>query len=101
MLIAQGIGICITSFPNMIWQIYTVSTQKIAKDALRTAQENLVNTICVLIGFSTHAITFYVYLLASSTFRKNVKNMFFNRREITPMKNDNIAVIHVEQPQKL
>lgn len=96
-LIAQSIGICVTSFPNMIWQIYTVSTQTMTKDSFRLAQENLINTICVLIGFSTHAITFYVYLIASSTFRKNVKNMFFNYREITPMKNDDIPVINIER----
>jgi hypothetical protein len=60
------------------------------KNSLRNAQENLINTICVIIGFSTHAITFYVYLLASSTFRKNVRNMFLIARQIVPLKSVDI-----------
>ncbi|CAF0781970.1 unnamed protein product [Adineta steineri] len=87
MLIAQSLAILITSFPNMIWQIYTVSSNSIVKSALRNAQENLINTICVLIGFSTHAISFYIYLLASPTFRKNVKQMFLRFRQIAPLTN--------------
>ncbi|CAF0782040.1 unnamed protein product [Adineta steineri] len=87
MLIAQSLAILITSFPNMIWQIYTVSSNSIDKSALRNAQENLINTICVLIGFSTHAISFYIYLLASPTFRKNVKQMFLRFRQIAPLTN--------------
>jgi hypothetical protein len=100
MLIAQSIGICITSFPNMIWQIYVVSTNSTIKNSLRVAQENLINTICVLIGFSTHAITFYVYLIASSTFRKNVKTMFLKTRQIIPLSNGNIVKITITQDSR-
>ncbi|CAF1136786.1 unnamed protein product [Rotaria sordida] len=95
MLIAQSIDILITSFPNMIWQIYTVTSQSITKSSLRMAQENLINTICVLIGFSTHAITFYVYLLASSTFRKNVKDMLLRNRRIKPLSNANVIKVTI------
>jgi hypothetical protein len=95
MLIAQSIGICLTSFPNMIWQIYSVSSTSITKNSLRAAQENLINTICVLVGFSTHAITFYVYLIASSTFRKNVKEMFLRTRRIIPLANLDVVKITI------
>ncbi|CAF0966407.1 unnamed protein product [Rotaria sordida] len=95
MLIAQSIDILITSFPNMIWQIYTVTSQSTTKSSLRMAQENLINTICVLIGFSTHAITFYVYLLASSTFRKNVKDMLLRNRRIKPLSNANVIKVTI------
>jgi hypothetical protein len=95
MLIAQSIVIFLTSFPNMIWQIYTISTNSTIKDSLRVAQENLINTICVLLGFSTHAITFYVYLIASPTYRKNVKEMFLRTRQITPLKNHDIVKITI------
>ncbi|UJR32796.1 hypothetical protein I4U23_020258 [Adineta vaga] len=88
MLIAQSIGIFITSVPNMTWQIYSVSTNSIQKNSLRIAQENLVNTICVLLGFSTHAITFYVYLISSSTFRQNIKQIFVHTpHRIEPLTN--------------
>ncbi|CAF4545049.1 unnamed protein product [Rotaria socialis] len=99
MLIEQSIGILITSFPNMIWQIYTVSTNSAIKSALQLAKENLINTICVLTGFSTHAITFYIYLLASSTFRKNVQEMFLSRR-ITPSRNVDLVQITITKPDQ-
>ena len=95
MLIAQSFEIFITSFPNMIWQIYVVSSNSIVKNSLRIAQENLINTICVLIGFSTHAVTFYVYLLASSTFRKNINGMFLRTRQIVPLTNGDIVKLTV------
>ncbi|CAF1088032.1 unnamed protein product [Adineta ricciae] len=94
MLIAQSIGILLTSVPNMVWQIYAVSSSSLPKSALRNAQENLVNAICVLIGFSTHAITFYVYLLASSTFRRNIKQIFTrNPIQIAPIANGDLGKI--------
>ena len=101
MLIAQSFGICVTSVPNMIWQIYSVTTNSTTKDSLRQAQENLLNTIGVLIGFSTHAITFYVYLLASATFRKNVKDIFFRTQRIAPARNtDMVRITLTHEDQK-
>ncbi|CAM4768092.1 unnamed protein product [Rotaria magnacalcarata] len=100
MLIAQSFGILITSFPNMIWQIYTVSTNSTIKSSLQLAQNNLINTICVLIGFSTHGITFYIYLLASSTFRKNVQEMFLRSRRIAPSRNVDLVQITITKPDQ-
>ncbi|CAF1387854.1 unnamed protein product [Adineta steineri] len=76
MIIAQIFVIVITSLPSAAYSIYTISTRTISKSTWRLAVENLVNTICVLIGFLTHAIMFYVYLIASPSFHQNVKNMF-------------------------
>ncbi|CAF1481887.1 unnamed protein product [Rotaria sp. Silwood1] len=100
MLIAQSFDIFITSFPNMIWQIYTVTSQSTTKSSLRIAQENLINTICILIGSSTHAITFYVYLLVSSTFRKNVKDMLLRNRRIRPLSNADVIKITIINPDQ-
>ena len=101
MLIAQSFGICVTSVPNMIWQIYSVTTNSMTKDSLRQAQENLLNTIGVLIGFSTHAITFYVYLLASATFRKNVKDIFFRAQRVAPARHtDMVRITLAQEDQK-
>ena len=97
MLIAQSFAIFVTSMPNMIWQIYIVASNNIQRNALRQAQENLLNTICVLIGFSTHAVAFYVYLIASPTFRKNMKDLFCRARRITPSRNVNIIQLTVSQ----
>ena len=71
MIISQIIVIIITSAPNAIFSLYTISTRTVIKNAYRSALENVFNTVCVLIGFLTHAIMFYIYLLASSQFRKN------------------------------
>ena len=88
MLIAQSCAIFVTSFPNMVWQIYAVSTNSTKRNSLRAAQENLINTVCVLLGFSTHAIAFYVYLLASPTFRKNVRENLSRARRVAPTLSD-------------
>lgn len=97
MLIAQSLGIFITSIPNMAWQIYIVASNDVKKDSLRQAQENLLNTVCVLIGFSTHAIAFYVYLIASPTFRKNIRDLFCRARRVNPSKNIDIIQLTPSQ----
>ena len=75
MVIAQIIVVILTSFPSACFSLYTISTRTISKNQLRLAIEGLVSTVCVLIGFLTHAIMFYVYLIASPHFRQNVKVM--------------------------
>lgn len=84
MLIVQSIAILVTSTPNMVWQIYSVSTQSTRKADLQQARENLFNTFCVLTGFSTHALAFYSYVLGSPTFRKSVRELMFCSRRVSP-----------------
>ena len=84
MLVAQTGGILITSTPNMIWQIYSVSTKTVQKNPMRQSRENLFNTLCVLVGFSTHAVTFYTYYIGSPTFRKNIHDTVCKGRRIAP-----------------
>jgi hypothetical protein len=76
MIIAQIIVVIVTSSPSATYSLYTISTRTVSKNSVRVAIETLVNTVCVLIGFLTHAIMFYVYLIASPHFRQNVKAMF-------------------------
>ena len=76
MIVSQIVVIVLTSLPSAIYAIYTLCTRSLVKSPLRLAGENLVNTICVLIGFLTHAVMFYVYLLASAQFRRNVQLTF-------------------------
>jgi hypothetical protein len=76
MIIAQIIVVIVTSLPSATYSLYTISTRTVTKSSWRLALENLINTVCVLIGFLTHAIMFYVYLIASPNFRQNVKIMF-------------------------
>ncbi|CAF1304667.1 unnamed protein product [Rotaria sp. Silwood1] len=76
MTIAQMIVVIITSFPSAVYSVYTISTRTIIKSLWRLAVETLANTVAVLIDFLTHAIMFYVYLIASKGFYQNVKTMF-------------------------
>ncbi|CAF2820465.1 unnamed protein product [Rotaria sp. Silwood2] len=76
MIIAQIIVVIVTSLPTAVYSVYTISTRTVIKSSRRLAIETLVNTVCVLIGFLTHAIMFYVYLIASTSFHQNVKTMF-------------------------
>jgi hypothetical protein len=76
MIIAQIIVIIVTSCPTAVYSLYTISTRTVNRNSWRLALETLINTVCVLIGFLTHGIMFYVYLIASPHFRQNVKIMF-------------------------
>jgi hypothetical protein len=76
MIIAQIVVVIVTSCPSAVYSLYTISTSTVSRSAWRSALETLVNTVCVLIGFLTHAIMFYVYLIASPHFRQNAKIMF-------------------------
>ena len=76
MIVAQIVVIILTSLPSAVYAIYTLGTRTTSKGSSRLAVENLVNTLCVLIGFLTHAVMFYVYLFASLQFRLNVRLSF-------------------------
>ena len=53
MIIAQIIVVIVTSFPSAVYSVYTISTRTVIKDSWRLAVENLINTVCILIGFLT------------------------------------------------
>lgn len=76
MIIAQIIVVVFTSFPNVAYSVYTISTRTVNRNSWCLALNSLINTICFLIGFSTHASMFYVYLIASRNFYENVQNIF-------------------------
>jgi hypothetical protein len=76
MIIAQIIVIIVISLLITVYSLYTISTSTISTNSWRLAVENLMNTVCVLIDFLTHAIIFYIYLIASLSFHQNVKTMF-------------------------
>lgn len=80
MMIAQICVVLFTSVPNVIVQIYSLATRTTVKSTLRQAQEGLLIAILTMLGFVTHAGTFYVYLVASRSYRKNVKTVIFRCR---------------------
>ena len=77
MMIAQICVVLFTSIPNVILQTYSLATRNTVKTTLRQAQEGLLIAILTMLGFVTHAGTFYVYLVASRSYRQNVKSVIF------------------------
>ena len=84
MIIAQIIVLVFTSFPDTIFQLYTVSTSTASIDSLLYAQENFASNVCLIVGDLTYALSFYVYWIASPIFRQNIKAMFLIRQQISP-----------------
>jgi hypothetical protein len=80
MMIAQICVVLLTSVPNVIVQIYVLATRVTIKNTLRQAHEGLLTAALTMLGFITHAGTFYVYLIACRRYRKNVKAVIFPRR---------------------
>jgi len=79
MMIAQICIVLITSVPNIFVQIYTLSTRTMVKSNLRQAEEKLVTAAITMFGYTAYAGSFYVYLIASRKYRKNVRTIIFRR----------------------
>ena len=77
MMIAQIGVVLLTSVPNILLQIYMWSSSMMVKSSLRVAQEGLSVAILSMLGFVTHAATFYVYLIASRKYRETAKTILF------------------------
>ncbi|CAF3915522.1 unnamed protein product [Rotaria sp. Silwood1] len=84
LIIAQMIVILATTFPTVIWLIYTITTQNVSKSSLLHAQEAIVSTVFVLPAYCPYSIMFYVYLIVSPVFRRNVKCLVLGKRRILP-----------------
>jgi hypothetical protein len=73
MMIAQIFVVLLTSVPSAITQIYMLVTRTTVKSSLRQAQETLLTAALSMFGYTTHAGAFYAYLIASRSYRNNVK----------------------------
>jgi hypothetical protein len=81
-LLAQTVMVLLTSIPNVINQMYFFYTRTVPKNSLRLAQESVVSSVFTLLGFSTHSISFYVYMCTSKAFRQNIRSFFVLRRNL-------------------
>jgi len=77
MMIAQICLVLLTSISNIVVQVYSLSTRTMFKSPVHLAQEGLLTAALSMFGFTTHASTFYIYLIASRSYRNNVKNVIF------------------------
>ncbi|CAF3679564.1 unnamed protein product [Rotaria sp. Silwood1] len=99
LIIGQVIVIVITTFPIVIWLIYSIATKKISKDSVRLAQEAIISSACGIAAHCPYAIMFYVYLIISPVFRRNVKCLFLQTVQISPLKNVKLVRNSILQPE--
>lgn len=89
MLLAQVLVIIILTSPYCIYQLYSLITANVTKDALRTAQENLASKITGVVSYYAHSSSFYLYTLTGAVFRKEFLKIIrqygcLNRNMIAP-----------------
>jgi hypothetical protein len=77
MILAELIMVCFTSLPNIISTIYSMATVSVINSQLRTAQDNLWSNVLAVFSISAYSGSFYVFLIASSAYRKNVKTVLY------------------------
>jgi hypothetical protein len=80
MLLIQMMMILFTSIPSAINQMYFFYTRTTPKSSLRIAAEGVLSSVIVLLGFSTHCFSFYIYILTSKAFRQNIQSLFLLRQ---------------------
>lgn len=81
MMFAEVGMACFTSLPNIVSNIYTLSTQTMKKSSLRAAQDNVWFNIFTTINTLTYVLSFYLFLAVSSNFRHNVKMILFCQKQ--------------------
>jgi hypothetical protein len=73
MMIAEFTMAFITTIPNFIYNIYLQATASVVKSQLRLAQETLWSDVSTALNFTMHVGTFYVYVIVSPAYRRNVR----------------------------
>jgi Sec-independent protein secretion pathway component TatC len=73
MMVAEFAMALITTLPNFIYNLYVQITQYVDKPPLRSAQENLWASVSATISFTMNVGTFYVYMIVSPAYRRNVR----------------------------
>jgi hypothetical protein len=73
MMIAELTMAFITTLPNFIYNVYQQITQYMEKSQLRLAEETLWTDVSVVLSFTMNVGTFYVYVIVSPGYRRNVR----------------------------
>jgi hypothetical protein len=81
MMLAEFTMAIITTLPNFIYNIYTQITQFVEKSQLRLAEETLWTNVSVVLSFTMNVGTFYVYMIVSPAYRRNVRTALCSKRE--------------------
>lgn len=76
MLLVQVLVYCITGTPYSIATIYTAITANQSKNVFQVAQENLLTAVGGMLTNTGPCLSFYLFTLSSSLFRKELKKLF-------------------------
>ncbi|CAF1411168.1 unnamed protein product [Rotaria sordida] len=77
MMLVQMCILLISGIPAGFYFCYILITQYVLKTILRLAYEYIILLVLTLFTYFTNGISFWVYLFASKTFRKHIKEFVF------------------------
>jgi hypothetical protein len=80
MMLIQTCVLLANGIPGSIFYCYSLATKNVTKTLLRTIYEDLIFVVLTLATFFTNSSAFWVYLIASATFRKHIKAFVFQHR---------------------
>ncbi|CAF1412090.1 unnamed protein product [Adineta steineri] len=80
MVLVQIFVYIITNFPFVIHSIYVTITINCSKSSIQLAIENLALSIAYVLVITNFCTTFYIYILTSATFRKDLKRLLLHNR---------------------
>jgi len=81
LVVLQSTTMFISLFVATIQIIYQNVTANLVKDQLRSAQDNLFNTLANLFTYVHYIGGFYIYFLSSKSFRKKLFDQIFKRNQ--------------------
>ncbi|CAF1189553.1 unnamed protein product [Adineta steineri] len=82
MVLVQIFVYIITTIPFVMYSVYAVITIYWSKSSVRLAMENLAMSIAYVSVLANFCLTFYIYILTSATFRKDLKRLLLHNRFI-------------------
>jgi hypothetical protein len=82
MLIVQVLVYSITGLTFSIALIYTAIIANQPKNIFQVAQENMINAVVGMLSDVGPCLSFYLFTLSSSLFRKELKNLFCRHNRI-------------------
>jgi hypothetical protein len=80
MMLIQMSVLLISGIPVGVFLSYVLATQYYTKTLLRSAYEYIILLILLLFSYFTNGISFWVFLFASKTFRKHIKEFISKRK---------------------
>ncbi|CAF4578657.1 unnamed protein product, partial [Didymodactylos carnosus] len=70
MMLIQILFVIILTFPFALEKFYSTLTENYIKSRLKLSWENLVKSIVILLLYINHSLSFYIYTLSGTSFRK-------------------------------